>query len=218
MSWRSSVAMARPISRDARQVAEAGAELLDRLELGRPGRHLLEVLGGPDGDAGLGRQGRDRVELVVGPGVRLVVVDVEQAEQLGAVHERRRADRVEALLDDGRPDIGAARVVAVAGREQRSAGGDGRGRQGAASGSRPHRCRGRPADRPRLAAGTVAPSGRRRNTRRAVALEQDHARGRRGRPGSGRGRAGCRCRPRPGAGPRRDGAGARPPPRVGRRR
>ena len=110
---------------DARQPAEPRAELLDRLELGRPGRHPLEVLGGPDGDARLGRERADRVELVVGPVVRLVVVDVEHAEQVGPVEQRRRAERVEALLDDRRADALAARVVAVADGEQRPARRDG---------------------------------------------------------------------------------------------
>ncbi len=35
---------------DAREPAEASPQLLDRLELGRPGGHPFEVLGGPDGD------------------------------------------------------------------------------------------------------------------------------------------------------------------------
>ena len=47
------------------------------------------------------------------PLVRLVVVDVEQPEELVAVEERRRADRVEPLLDDRGPDI-----VATAGRRR----------------------------------------------------------------------------------------------------
>ena len=97
----------------AREVVEPRAELLDRLELGGPGRHLLEVLGGPDRDAGLGRERGDGLELVGDPGMRRVVVDVEHAEQLGAVHQRRRAHRVEALLDDRGADVGAARIVAV---------------------------------------------------------------------------------------------------------
>ena len=115
---------------DARQPAQSRPELLDRLELGRPGGHPLEVLGGPDGDARLGRQGADRVELVVGPVVRMVVVDVEHPEQVGPVEERRRAQRVEPLLDDGGPDALAPRVVAVADREHRPARGD-RGVSGA---------------------------------------------------------------------------------------
>ena len=49
---------------DARQPAEPRPELLDRLELGGPGRHPLVVLRGPDRDARLGRQRPDRVELV----------------------------------------------------------------------------------------------------------------------------------------------------------
>ena len=106
----------------ARQPAEACPELLDRLELGRPCRHPLVVLGGPDRDARLGRKRTDGVELVVGPVVRPVVVDVEHPEQVGAVEERRGAQRVEAFLDDRRADAFAARVVAVADREQRAGG------------------------------------------------------------------------------------------------
>jgi len=56
--------------------------------------------------------------------VRRVVIDVEQAKHVGSVEERRRADRVVALLDDRRPDVLAARVLAVATGEQRPAGGD----------------------------------------------------------------------------------------------
>ena len=107
---------------DARQPAQASPELLDRLELGGPRRHPLVVLRGADGDAGLGRQGAHGVQLVVGPVVRPVVVDVEHPEQLGPVEEGSGAQRVEALLDDGRADVFAARVVAVADREQRAAG------------------------------------------------------------------------------------------------
>ena len=42
----------------AGQVVQPRPELLDRLELGGPRRHPLEVLGGPDRDARLRRQGR----------------------------------------------------------------------------------------------------------------------------------------------------------------
>ena len=126
---------------DVREVIESRPELLDRLQLGRPGRHLLEVLGGTDGHAGLRPEGRDRLELVRGPLVRFVVVDVEKAEHVVAVEQRRRAHRVETLLDDRRTDIGAPRVISVVGREQRSAGGDRIVRQTPAPGSRaPRRC------------------------------------------------------------------------------
>ena len=82
---------------------EANAQLLDRLELGRPGRHPVVVLGRADRDARLGRQLRHRLQLGVGPRVRPIVVDVEQPKEGRAVAKRRRAQRVEALLDDGRP-------------------------------------------------------------------------------------------------------------------
>ena len=66
---------------DGRQPAEPGTELLDRLELGRPGRHPLEVLRGTDGDARLGRERADGGQLVLGPVVRLIVIDVEHARE-----------------------------------------------------------------------------------------------------------------------------------------
>ena len=77
---------------DVGQAVEPRAELLDRLELCRPGRHLLVVLGGPDGDHGARGQRGHRLQLLVGPVMRLVVVDVERAEELRPVEERRRAD------------------------------------------------------------------------------------------------------------------------------
>ncbi len=114
---------------DARQPREADAELLDRLELGRPGRHFLEVLGVLDGHRRLGRERGHRLELVLAPGMGRVVVDVQQAEQFRPVEQRRSADRVEPFLDDGGPNVQSARVVAVASGEQRPAGGDGHGRE-----------------------------------------------------------------------------------------
>ena len=156
----------------AREVVEPRSELLDRLELRGPGRHLLEVLRGPDGDARLGRQGGDRFELVRRPAVRLVVVDVEQPQELRAIHQRRGAERVEALLHDGRPDAAAARVVRIAHGEQRPASGDGQRRQ------RPLR---EVADRGQvLGRQAAADLGRDRTVRaleedrRAVTLEQHH--------------------------------------------
>ena len=114
---------------DARQAAEPRPQLLDRLELGRPGRHPLVVLGGPDGDPRLGGQGGHRVELVGRPVMRLVVVDVEQPEELVTVEERGGAQGVEAFLHDRRPDVVAPRVVAVVDREDRPASGHGGRRQ-----------------------------------------------------------------------------------------
>ena len=130
MSWRSSVAIASADVADAGQAVEPRAELLDGLELGGPRRHALEVLRGADRDGRLGRERGHGLELVGGPLVRLVVVDVEQAEDLGAVEQGRRARRVEAFLDDGGANVLAARVVAIAvvansGRRD----GDRRGRQ-----------------------------------------------------------------------------------------
>ena len=52
---------------DARQLVQPCPELLDRLELGGPRRHPLEVLGGLDRHARLGRQRPDGVELVRRP-------------------------------------------------------------------------------------------------------------------------------------------------------
>ena len=48
-----------------------------------------------------------------------VVVDVQQAQQLGPVEQWRRADRVVPLLHDRCADALAARVLAVPAREQR---------------------------------------------------------------------------------------------------
>ena len=61
--------------------------------------------------------------------MRSIVIDLEQAEKGAAVPKRRRAQRVEALLDDRRAHAGAARVIAIADREERRVGLDGCGRQ-----------------------------------------------------------------------------------------
>ena len=114
----------------AREPVESGPELLDRLELGRPGRHLAVVLGRADGHRCLRREGRHGVELVLGPRVRPIVVDVEQAEQVGAVEQGRRAQGVEAFLDHRRAHRTAARVVRIADGEQRPTSRHGRARQG----------------------------------------------------------------------------------------
>ena len=206
--------MAMPISWTLGQAAQPRPELLDRLELGGPRRHALEVLGGPDRDAGLGRQGGHGLEVVVGPGVRLVVVDVEQAEQRGAVEQRRGADGVEALLDDRGPDALAARVVAVVRR--RTADGAGRRPRPGASGpgsrgrSRGYDRRQAPADLGDDRA-VRAGAGRPRRGRPRTGPW----RGRRGPRRSARGRAGCRCRRRRGGAPRPGGAAARRRPRAG---
>ena len=116
---------------DARQAAEARAELLDRLELGGPRRHPLEILGSPDRHAGLRRERANRLEFVVRPVVRLVVVDVEHPEQVAAIEQWGGAERVEALLDDGRADTLATWIIGIADREEGAAGDDGGGREGA---------------------------------------------------------------------------------------
>ena len=165
MSWRSSVAIAMPISRTLGQAVQPGPELLDRLQLGRPGRHLLEVLGGPDRDAGLGRERRHRLELVVASRVRLVVVDVEQAEQRG---RRRAAARVQIVSKPSWTTAARtsapARVVAVVDGEQRSA----RRRSAAAGSDRAGKSRTRDEVRRRQAAADLGamtvPSGWRRKT------------------------------------------------------
>ena len=61
--------------------------------------------------------------------MRPIVVDVEHPEEVGAVQERRGAQRVEAFLHDRRADAFTARVVTVAGCEQGPAGRDGRLRE-----------------------------------------------------------------------------------------
>ena len=107
MSWRSSVAIAMADLAIAGQARQPGAQLLDRLELGGPGRHLLVVLGVLDRDRRLRRERRHRVELVVGPGVRRVVVDVEQAED--ARVRRRAAPCRSCRSPPGRPRPGRPR-------------------------------------------------------------------------------------------------------------
>ena len=100
-----------------------------------------------------------------------VVVDVQEPEDHLAVEERRRAQGVEALLDDRRPDRRAARIVGVARREHRPAGGDrqaGQGRHGELADRREVGRRQAPADgRHDLAVGAA------QEDRRAVGLEQD---------------------------------------------
>ena len=157
---------------DVREVVEARSELLDRLQLRGPGGHLLEVLGGPDGDAGLRREGRDGLELVGRPGVRRVVVDVQQSEQVGAVHEGRRAEGVVALLHDRGARIRTTRVVAIVHREEGSACRDGRDRQRSALG-RPHQIE---VAARKVAAhlGHVGAVRAAHEDRRAVGFEQDH--------------------------------------------
>ena len=105
--------------------------------------------------------------------MRPVVIDVEQAEQVVAVEERRRAQRVEALLDDRRPDVVAARVVAVADREQRPVGLDGGGRQ-RSGGERRGGCSRYVVDSPRLTSAAMLPVVALQEDGRGVALEQDH--------------------------------------------
>ena len=122
--------------------------------------------------------------------------------------KRRRAQRVEALLDDGGADVLAARVVAVVDGEQRPAGGDGGGRQRPlreVADARDERRRQAAAD-----LGADVAVGMLEEDRGRGRPRTGPSRGRRGRTGSGRGRAGCRCRSRRGAAPRPDGAGARP--------
>ena len=104
---------------DTGESAQARPELLDRLQLGGPRRHPVEVLRSADRHPGLGRKRPDRIELVVRPVMGLVVVDVEHPEHLGAVEERRRTERVEAFLDDGGANALAAWVVRVPDGEER---------------------------------------------------------------------------------------------------
>ncbi len=115
------------LAREARQLR---AQLLDRLQVRRPRRHPFEVLGVLDGRRRLGREPAERRQLLLRPGVGPVVVDDQEAEEVVPVEERRRTDRVEALLDDGGTRLDRARVVAVAHREQRAARGCRLGGQG----------------------------------------------------------------------------------------
>ena len=114
-----------PDLRHAGQAVEPRAKLLDRLQLCSPCGHPLEILGRPDRDADLGRQGFDGIELGLRPAMRTVVVDIELAEDAVTVEQWRGAEGVEPLLDHGRPHLGAARVISVAHRENGMADGHG---------------------------------------------------------------------------------------------
>ena len=109
---------------DLAQPVEPRTQLLDRLELGRPRRHPVVVLRGADRHAGLRCELCHGLELVLRPLVGPVVVDVQHAEELPAIEQRSDADRVEALPDDVCPDVGSARIVAIADGEEWPAGGD----------------------------------------------------------------------------------------------
>ena len=96
-------------------------ELLDRLELRGPGRHPVVVLGGPDRDARLVGQLGDRLELVLGPRVRAVVIDVEQPEDRA---RRRAAARCTACrTPPGRPPRARRRRAGRRGSRPRTAAG-----------------------------------------------------------------------------------------------
>ena len=181
---------------DAGQAVEARPELLDRLELGRPRRHPLEVLGGPDRDAGLGRQGGHGLELVVGPRVRPVVVDVEQPEQLGPVEAA--APCRSCRSPPGRPRHARPRRAGRCDSRPRTAAG---GRRPPAAGSDWPGTHGRSRDSSPTGRGSPRPRRCRRGAWRKTApgrLRTGPSHGRPGPPGSDRGRGGCRCRSRPG--------------------
>ncbi len=100
------------------------------------------------------------------------MVDVEHAEEIGAVEKRRGAQRVEAFLDDRGSNAFAAWVVAVADGEQRPTGRDRGARQ------RPRRDL---ADAREVGRGQAAtdlrdrmPIGPQQEDSAAVAFEQDH--------------------------------------------
>ena len=156
----------------ARQVVQTSAELLDRLQLRGPRRHLLVVLGGPDGDTGLGRQGRDRLELVGGPDMGPVVVDVEDAEQVRTVHEGCATDRIEPFLDHRGAGVRSAWVIAVVDGEQGPAGRDGSRGKGVLS----HHAHRRLVfhRQPATHLGDVLTVRMAQEDSRAIALEQDH--------------------------------------------
>ncbi len=106
---------------DRGQAGEAGAELVDRLQLGGPASEVRVLLGGPDRDGGLRREGRHRLEVGGRPGPGPVMTEIQHPDRIIAVEERRGADRVEALLHHGRPERPASHVVAVGRHEQRPA-------------------------------------------------------------------------------------------------
>jgi hypothetical protein len=108
---------------------EPRPELLDRLQLGGPRRHLFVVLGVLDRHRRLLGKGGHRLELVRRPVVGRVVVDVQETEDLVLVEKGRGADRVEPFLNDCGPNVDGPRVVAIARREQRPPCRSGMGRQ-----------------------------------------------------------------------------------------
>ena len=96
------------------ETGELRAELLDRLQLRRPGGHLREVLGVLDGRCRVRRKRRQGSDLLLAPGMGSVVVDGQEAQQAVAVEERRGAQGVEALLDHRGPNRLCPDVVAIA--------------------------------------------------------------------------------------------------------
>ena len=101
------------------QAGEARAELLDRLELCRPGRRPRVVARVGNGDAGLRSEGIERVEVRLAPRPRTVLIEGEDAQDLVAGHERGHSHRVEALLDHRGTDAGATGIVGVVARRER---------------------------------------------------------------------------------------------------
>ncbi len=144
------------------QSGQAGPQLLDRLEVGRPGRHPLVVLGVLDRGRGLGREPAEGCQLLLGPGVGPVVVDDQEPEQLGAVVERRGADRVEPFLHHRGADLHRPGIVPVACREERASSRSGLGRE-RRDGKVPDGLE-VAGDRPRDTSAVTRPSARRRKT------------------------------------------------------
>ncbi len=101
------------------ETGELRAELLDRLQLRRPGGHPREVLGVLDGRRRVRRERRQGLELPWAPWMGSVVVDGQKTEQAVAVEERRGAEGVEALLDHRGSNRLRPRVVAIAHRKER---------------------------------------------------------------------------------------------------
>ena len=130
MSDSSSLEMASLISLLGGEARQACAELLDRLELRRPARHLGEVLGVGHGRRRVGRECRQGLELLRVPRVRSVVMDGQHAEgTVLAAQERHRGKGVEPFLHHRGPERLRAWVVAVADREERVPGCHRLGRQ-----------------------------------------------------------------------------------------
>ena len=79
-------------------------QALDRLELGRPGRHPAERARRPDRDRRVAREGLGTVEVDLAPAMGSIVGEVQHPVHLVTVDQRRGEQRVHAFLHGRRPD------------------------------------------------------------------------------------------------------------------